>query len=215
MFIENLWRIGLLLIFAMVLGVVGNLGTVVACLSAGIKIEKVALGIGAPIFTLKTRVFPIIIGCVPTGGYVQQDMEQYRKRSLRVRWLIVLSGPIAVLVSAALCLGFGGAAAHFVSAYPQFAKGTLHPLTYGRDLFVMFFVKAQINPVAAYGILAAKVIALNMLPFPVATGGRLLSEAVENRENSKAAKYLSHLATAIALPLFVSWTIAFVSFLRH
>ena len=128
----------------------------------------------------------------------------------------MLSGTGVMFLSASVCLGLAETAAQFISAYPQFVKGTLHPIAYGSELIGLFILKAQTSPVEGYGILAAKLVALNMVPLPGATGGRLLIEVCcRKRGESIVAKALNILGTAIALPVFVCWAFAFVSFLRH
>jgi membrane-associated protease RseP (regulator of RpoE activity) len=215
MFIENLWRIGLLLSFGAVVTLIHNLGTVFACLCSRVRVEKIAIFYGSPLVTFQSRLCPVLVGCIPTGGYISLDMEQFPKRSLFTRWLVVLAGPLAVLLTAVICLGITDATAHFASAFSQIVKGALAPVSHGKELIGLFFSQAQQSAILGYGILAAKCAALNMLPITAMPGGRLLTELTAKRENSVLAKVLNIVGLLCAFPLFLSWTIALVSFFRH
>jgi membrane-associated protease RseP (regulator of RpoE activity) len=215
MFVENLCRILLLAGFVAICTLVYNLGTVGVCIAYGIRLEKVALFYGAPVFSFQTRLCSFVVGYIPTGGSVSFDMNEFAKRSLRTRWIVVLAGPLAVFLSAAICLGVDGAVAHFFYAYHQLFRGTAAPLSYGRELVAAFFSETARSIFVGYGILAAKLAALNMLPVPPMAGGRLLTELTEKRGTGKLAEYITCLFAICFLPVIVCWFVALVSFLRH
>src|ERR1051325_10377928 len=97
-------QIGLILLFATVLVFVWSAATVAACALMHIKIDKIAIFFGKPVFIFQTPLCPLHIGYIPTGAYVSRDMAAFATRSLYVRWLMIAAGPLAVVLSAAACL---------------------------------------------------------------------------------------------------------------
>jgi hypothetical protein len=142
-------------------------------------------------------------------------MEQFPQRSLLTRWLVVLAGPLAILLTALICIRPDGAMSHFVSAFPQLLKGAIAPLSYARELIDQFFSQAQQSVITGYGILAAKYTAFNMVPLAMLPGGRLLLEISPKREQGPIAKEFLVFSILIGLLLFSCWTIALINYFRR
>src|ERR1051325_11031216 len=112
-------QIGLILLFATVLVFVWSAATVAACALMHIKIDKIAIFFGKPVFIFQTPLCPLHIGYIPTGAYVSRDMAAFATRSLYVRWLMIAAGPLAVVLSAAACLGVHETVTQMSSALSQ------------------------------------------------------------------------------------------------
>ena len=100
----------------------------------GIKINSVQIGYGKPLKTIKMKSFDFIFSWIP-GGSVSFDLEQFDKRSLIVRWIVILIGPIAIFFSSAIFLTFQISADEFVKGYSQLFNLIFHPGSYGQQLF--------------------------------------------------------------------------------
>jgi membrane-associated protease RseP (regulator of RpoE activity) len=200
---EILPRIGLLILFGAILVSVSNFGMVVACWLGGVRVKGIAFFFGKPVFTFKTRFGPILIGYIPTGGYVQIDMDEFLKKSRAIRCLVNLAGPVAIFITSLICLGFLHTMASFASTYSQFAGIVFSPFAYGKGLIGGFLAHAQTAPIAGYGTLAAKNVALSLLPLPALAGGRLLIELTEKRDESRLAKLITSVGSLVAVGIFI------------
>lgn len=214
---EILPRIGLLILFGAILVSVSNFGMVVACWLGDVRVKGIALFFGKPVFTIKTRFGPILIGYIPTGGYVQIDMDEFPKKSRAIRCLVNLAGPVAIFITSLICLGFLHTTASFLSTYSQFAGMVLSPLSYGKNLIGGYLAHAQTAPIAGYGILAAKSVALSLLPLPALAGGRLLIELTEKRDESRLGKLITTVGSLLAVGIFIFLVAVIISYFfgRH
>lgn len=153
----------------------------------GIKINSVQIGYGKPLKTIKIKSFDLIFSWIP-GGSVSHDIEQFNSRSLYVRWLIILVGPLSILLSSALILTFPISIIEFVKGYSQLFNLVFHPSTYGQQLInsmVIFFNTHSYFD--SYGVLSAKIATSNMLPIPMMAGGRIIMEALPLSMKAKMA----------------------------
>jgi membrane-associated protease RseP (regulator of RpoE activity) len=210
-----LHQILLLFSLQMALVLVHQAACVIACLTTHICVERIGILFGKPVAVLQTRLCPVAIGWVPYGGYVRFDNEEFARRPLLTRWLVMCSAPLATLISACVFLRYDVAALHFTEAYIQIIQGTLAPFEHGVPLIRAFFAKATQSGLAGYGILAAKSAAFSLLPIPSLPGGRLLTEIPDARENSVLGRVVTIIGLCMAALISVSWSIAFVSYLFH
>ena len=210
--IHNLLPFWLLLFFGTLAAVLFNAGTVIVCLSLGVRFTKIAVFYGKPVLTMNTRFAPVCFGYIPTGGYIQLDMDAFPFQPRLKRAAVALSGPAALLLSALLCLGLNHAAHSLLATYPQVLELLRAPVAIGKEFYNLFSTIATNHPVTAYGILAAKAGMLNLLPLPTLAGGRLLVELCPNRDHNPLAKALNYLGTIFALSVFVWFAILL---LRH
>lgn len=152
----------------------------------GIGIKNLQIGYGKTIYKIKLKSFDISIGWVPTGGSISHEVEQFKARSLFIRWIIILAGPIAVLISSATFLTFPVTINEAIRSFSQFYNLVFHPSSYGQQLFFNFetFVSNN-NFFTTYGVIAAKIAALNLLPIPTCAGGQVLLEALPLPDKTK------------------------------
>jgi membrane-associated protease RseP (regulator of RpoE activity) len=207
----------ILLLFSiqMALVLVHQAACVIACLATHIRVERIGILFGKPVAVLQTRLCPVAIGWVPYGGYVRFDNEDFGRRPLLTRWLVVCSPPLATLISACVFLRYDVAALHFTEAFLQIINGTLAPFEQGVPLIRAFFSKATQSGFAGYGILAAKAAAFSLLPITSQSGGRLLTEIPDGRENSALGKVITIIGLCGAALISFSWSIALVSYFLH
>ena len=200
--VHTLLPFWLLLFFGTIIAVLFNLGTVAACLLLRVKFTKIAVFYGKPVITIDTRFGPVSFGYIPTGGYIQLDMDAFPFEARLKRAAVALSGPGTILLSALLCLGFHHAGHSFATTYSQ-AFDLLHaPMAKGKEFYSLFSIIAQNHPFTGYGVLAAKAGMLNLLPLPTLAGGRLLMELCPKRNDSLLAKALNYLGTLFAFSVF-------------
>ena len=208
-------QIGQLLLFGTVLVSSWTAATVAICALNRIKLLKINIFFGKPVFTFKTPLCPLHIGYIPMGSSVAQDTADFPTHPLLVRWLMILAGPVAVILSAVACLGMHETAAQICSALPQLAQGALHPLTRGTSLLARYFDLVRHSLVAGYGTLAAKAAALYILPLPVMPLGQMLIELLPNRHEHRLVKTLSPILALVLFPLFISWLVALIHHFCH
>ncbi len=208
-------QIGLLLLFATVLVFVWSAATVAACALTHIKIDKIAIFFGKPVFILQTPLCPLHIGYIPAGAYVSRDMVAFATRPLSARWLMIAAGPIAVILSAAASSGIHETINQMFSAFSQLSQGAIHPIALGAPLIARFFASASRAPVAGYGLFAAKGATLYILPLPVMPLGDMLIQLFPKRGNTRLVSALQTIGSMILLPFLVSWLVAFISYFWH
>ena len=208
--IHNLLPFWLLLFFGTIIAVLFNVGTVLACISLGVRFTKIAVFYGKPVLTLNTRFGPVCFGYIPTGGYIQLDMDAFPFQPRLKRTAVALSGPVTLLLSALLCLGLNHAAQSFPATYHQAFELLRAPVAKGKEFYKLFAAIATSHSITGYGILAAKAGMLNLLPLPTLAGGRLLVELCPNRDSNLLAKTLQYLGTIFALSVFVWFVILFI-----
>ncbi len=208
-------QIGQLLFFATVMVSLWTAATVAVSALTHIKLDKITIFFGKPVLTFKTPLCPLCIGYIPTGSSVAQDMADFPTHPLYVRWLMILAGPLAVILSAVACLGTQETVVQMGSALAQLAHGALHPLTLGTPLVARFFDLARHSLVAGYGTFTAKGTMLYILPLPVMPLGQMLIELLPNRHEHRLVKVLSPILALVLFPFFISWAIAVINYFCH
>jgi hypothetical protein len=188
------------------------LGHMIAARLVGLKIEKVNF-FYISIFKFQTPAFPLEIGILPLGGSVKLS-EEFEKNSLPVKWLVTISGPLFVTISAGLVLSFDKAWLAFVTGFGQIIYGAISPITYGAPLIQKFFAQDLATSLfTAYGILASKLVALNLLPLPVMNGGQMLTSLFPDFQESKWGARLNVISLLVMLAIYVSWGVALAVYL--
>jgi membrane-associated protease RseP (regulator of RpoE activity) len=204
-----------LVVLVVVLTIIHSIGSVLACMTLRVPVEKVIIFYGKPLATMKTPLCPIVIGCLPYGGSVAFDVNDFDKRSLFVRWMVVLSGPLAMLLFAAVLLKGSVAISEFGSGFFQIVSGTIEPLQRGTPLAGAFFGRASESLVVGAGLLAAKFAAFNLLPIPPLAGGRLLTELPGVGRKVSMSQWFTLLGAALSFVIMGCWLVALVNHWRQ
>jgi membrane-associated protease RseP (regulator of RpoE activity) len=198
-----------------------QLGTIAAVGAAtGVTLRVLSIGYGRALF--QSGVFRL--GLIPTGGYVSfrdsreetvpvEDLKTALDgRSTLEQLFIILSGCVVLLGTAYIAAGERAIQA-FLTLPAQALAGALSPLGEAQTLLTdcSAFI-ATASTAALFGVVGAKVAALNLLPFPSMNGGAAL--AVVGRKLS-AARWWPPIATRallfVYLAFLASWCIAFVA----
>jgi membrane-associated protease RseP (regulator of RpoE activity) len=183
------------------------LGHMITGRLSGLKIERFNL-FWISVFKFQTPFFPVEIGILPLGGSVKfsDDLETL---ALPLKWLVIISGPLLAILSALLVLPFDRAFPAFISGFGQSIYGAISPVAYGAPLLQTFFTEDLATSVfAAYGILALKLEALNLLPLPSLNGGQLVTAIIPNFDDSRWGGKINSISFLLLLIFFVSWGIA-------
>ena len=198
-----------------------QLGTIAAVGSAiGVTLRVFSLGFGGALF--QSGVFRL--GIIPTGGYVSfrdsreepVPLEEMKSaldgRSTLEQIFIVLSGCVVLLGVGYVAAGERAVQA-FLSLPAQALAGAISPLGEAQALLTdcSAFV-ATASTTALFGVVAAKVAALNLLPLPTTNGGAAL--AMVGRKLS-AERWWPPFATRLLLLVYfaflASWCVAFTA----
>jgi len=177
--LKPVWTLMLIIVMIWIAAAFHQIGTVFALKLSGIKIKKISVFYGKPIFKIKVRGISFEIGYLPTGGSIEIDDEKYAALRSFMRILIHLSGPTLVLVSATLILGSGAAFQEFINGFAQIVRGSLSPIVVGSRIMASFLVVLHTKPMlVSAAILATKFAAINLLPIPYLNGGKILTEII-------------------------------------
>jgi membrane-associated protease RseP (regulator of RpoE activity) len=188
------------------------LGHILAGRLAGLRIEKVNFFL-IRIFTIRTPIFPLEIGILPIGGSVKFS-DEFEQRSIPVKWLVTLGGPLLVILSALIGLSFDRILPALVSGFEQVIRGAISPVDYGAPLIQRFFAEYVATSLfAAYGILAIKLEAMNLLPIPSLNGGQLLTSLFPNFNQSAWGERIAQIGLLINLAMLLCWAVAFAVYL--
>ena len=172
-----------LLLLGMATAVVisGHLTGMVLMRAARVGIEEVRLYMGHPLLTLKTRWFPVTIGWLPIGGWIKMDMAAFDQCHPLVRYFLHWGGNLGLLPVAALCLPWPELLTEFTEAPGQWLRGFLSPFEWCLPLVRSWFERAESDPVTAFGILALKWCALNLIIYGIIALACLLDEKRRER----------------------------------
>jgi len=189
------------------------LGQVIAALLARAKIEEVCLFYGRTLFRVKTPAFSVAIGMIPTGGSVKFD-SSFQGRSLFTNWFISLSGPLFMLVSSAVALKSDVTLSAFLSGFEQIIRGSIAPLAYGEPLIHTFFERyVDTSIIKAYGLLAAKLAAYNLLLFPILNGGQPIAALMPRFHDKRLGITVMLVSTLIVAAILAIWGIALIAYI--
>ena len=159
-----------------------------------VKVEMIGFTIGITTLELTfqgERRFPRMKLKPGPGGYVKfhgdQPEEEHRPGSFSAlhplsRFLIFLSGPLAIFALACVLLGLNRGCTSFWNGVLQCFDAAIHPPTRGRDLLAAFGGLIDAGQLRiALGVLAAKMAAFNSLPNPVSNVGQALFTIIQWR----------------------------------
>jgi membrane-associated protease RseP (regulator of RpoE activity) len=179
------------------------------------KPEKVEIFYGPLLWKLKPAHLTIEIHLIPLGGSVSFAKLNVLHPLKRV--FVAGAGCLALLVVASLTFGFVGALTKVSNGFHQILGGAFAPRSLGPQLFAMLYDFPKDNSLmACIGMIASKMAAANLLPFPPMNGGSIVLTMAEwvHPIPLKIRERLFQIGTVGSLILVGSWFIAFVCWLR-
>lgn len=204
-----------------------HLGAMAAVGSAfGVTLREISFGFGDKVLfrrgLLKVRA-------VPFGGFVkfrdtrEEGVEEapaaiadaYNHQPKLVQALIPLAGSLALVLLAVSVQPDAGLDA-VVAGFGQIFAGALAPLSTAQEyLQRTYTVAVEQGFIALLGLLAAKIAAFNLLPFPSMNGGQAIL-ALLRADRTTTPRWQERLLPISMLPLlalFAMWLYAFGAFL--
>lgn len=195
-------------------------GYVVAGWLAGASIESIEMFYGRKIAAAQVKNISLSIGWLPIGGSVRfrhsADPERapqegnFTRLPLAWRLTIHASGVLALFLLACVCIGVEEAATSIFHGLYQVVAGAIAPLSLGQALVRRAIEMPQRDCLAvAFGVLATKLAAGNLIPLGPSNGWHLLTQIVPERyRESKAFLGMIYLGLFCWLGLAVGWGIA-------
>jgi hypothetical protein len=138
-------------------------------------------------------------------------METYAKAPVAVRVGSGLIPVAATMMIAIVLLGPTNAIHSVGSGFAQIINGALHPSDVGAHLLFKL-AGMNANPLLVGGIVAAKAVALSLLPVPVVPGGKWLVDIWDPKSETKAVELISTAAALALIGIHISWLIACLLF---
>jgi membrane-associated protease RseP (regulator of RpoE activity) len=194
----------------------------------GARVQIVSLFFGPKLLSAKIMGVDFRISLWPLGGYVKfyEDKAESSTSSNRSfqdlhplkRILIAASGPLGLLLCAANLIGLSHVSSSFVNGFAQFFTGAVMPLSQGQ------FLLRRLSQIATGGsvqlllaLMAVKLAAFNLLPFPTLNGGYILLEMVRAlvKIPEKISERLSILGFLMTAAIMCGWLIATIYYSTH
>ncbi len=177
----------------------------------GLQIMEIGHGFG-PTWG---RIGVLRLGVLPLGGYVRFITPPEDALGTAAQLLLALAGTLTLVVVAIALLGLPAFAA-VADGFWQWLRGATSP--FGAAQSLLRHARDQTldgTLVATFGLVAAKVAAVNLLPWPVTNGWAAL--AVVGRRVGLARHWpdaLTKLLASAGLFAFVSWLVALGVFVK-
>jgi hypothetical protein len=187
--------------------VVHLLGHTISGLLLGLRVNSFNLFYGRPLGTIHFRTFPIHLGWIPTGGTVDFG-ESLNIATFPVKVIVILSGPLALLITSAACIRYDRAGIALLSGFIQLFQGALSPLSTGHALIENYFHQHGASVQDAYGVLAAKLSAFNLLPIFPLNGGQIIIRSITSRTDSGWIIWVGSVGVILTFAIALSWLIA-------
>lgn len=207
-FFNEFIQVFLLFIAATIIYLIGN---ALFCLVYRLRIKEVTLFYGKKLISFRLGTFVVAIGSIPTGGYVQMEPEDFEQHPLINRIVVLLSGPLAVLLSSIAFLSIHLVGIEFIKGFQQIVKGALSPKEDGVYLIQQYFIYSGGSIGVAYAYLATKIAAFNLLPIPSLAGGRIVTEMLPWFRDRKRLIRINALGMLFLLALTFGWILAFIN----
>ncbi len=189
------------------------LGHALGGLLFGLQVKSLNLFYGKPLVTIHFRTFPIRVGCLPTGGAVDFG-DSIAHSSFHVKAFVTLSGPVALLLTSAACIRYDHAAKELISGFVQVIQGALSPMASGRSLVAQYYEQHGSSIAAAFGVLAAKLSAFNLLPIFPLNGGQIIVYAIPGSADSNWIMWAGTLGILAIFAMSLSWLVAVGAYLN-
>jgi len=171
----------------------------------GLRVSEIGFGFG-PQWLKRGR---LRLGVLPLGGYVRFATLPQDALSVPAQLLLVSTGVAALLLASLALLG-GPAIGAFVGGLQQWLAGAASPLGAAQPMVAAMRRQALEGPfLVTLALTAAKLAALNVVPWPSSNGGQAL--AILGRRLGLARRWpdsWSNVLQSVNLAVFVSWLIA-------
>jgi membrane-associated protease RseP (regulator of RpoE activity) len=221
------YRLELLLLAALIL-VYGALDVlamaVVGAYCWGVAVTRVSVLHGPPRWRFRIGRLPIQVGMRLTGSSVTFRRHDgnapatvagrsYDRIKPWKQLVIVLSGPLLLLILAAVMVGPSRVSHTVRQFYPTFVAGLLSPRAVGAQALTSWFQMPRRGDFRlALGVVAAAQAMVSLLPLPSMAGGRALialGETLTGRTvPEKVAAPLHLVSLLIVIAVFVPWAVA-------
>ncbi|PYS87767.1 MAG: hypothetical protein DMF64_22315 [Acidobacteria bacterium] len=182
----------------------------------GAPLEEINLFFGPRIKKVRLGNAYLDLHALPLGGHVKFSDDFQAVHPIK-RIFIASFGCFALLVLAMLVLGTSDGLHKFFTGFYQIIGGALAPRSRGSKLLLAFyeFVKAN-GFVACVGLVASKMAAGNLLPFPVLNGGDIILILLNwiKPMSLKLRERLQQFGFVILLVIMLCWFGALYFFLR-
>lgn len=219
----------LLICFAMILAIlVHTLWMAIVGWVLGAKVEVVSLFSGPRLLGANIAGVDFRISSLPIGGYVkfygdttEDDVivagNAFKDLHPMKRIFIAASGPLALLLLAAILIGPSQIARPFVSGFAQYFTGAVMPFEQGQHLLHRLSDVAKTSFPLLLALMAVKMAAFNLLPFPVLNGGYVILEIVRLVVTipEKAVERLNQVGFLIVIAITCGWIVAVIYHLVH
>jgi membrane-associated protease RseP (regulator of RpoE activity) len=179
------------------------------------SIEEVKLFNGPTLLRFQWKGTAYRLGCLPIGNSTKFGSE-YDSSPIGRKLPVILSGCTALFLLSIVCVSLDPAWKALVSGFEQIVMGALHPREQGQEYIrgVLEFLESQ-PFVTILGYTAAKVCAMNLLPYPPLSGGYALV-AILDWGFPRTKKYhfgvMATVGLILTLALGIGWIIAIASF---
>ena len=185
-------------------------------------IEEVGFGFGNQLFRVPLKRFALTVNMLPLGGYVRfidQDSVGYHSNQYSglnllenlgfySKTVIILSGCIVLM---ALACVLNGTKVIFYGFYiwEQYFSGALSPFSRAQDLIneAINYMKVATS-LELFGLLCAKLSAINLLPIGFMNGGQVILELSKTFKVRDLTEKFMMLTFFIMLASYISWIIA-------
>ncbi len=154
------------------------LGNIIACFLTDIKIESIQIFYGKTLYKLQTNSLKIEIGYLPFGGSIKfTEQEYFSKLHIIKKILVILSGPILVILIAAVFINLQNSIIECVKGFEQIIPSCFSPIKLGTKLVGKFnLLIKENNFFYIFALLSTKISSFNLLPIPPLNGGQIIIE---------------------------------------
>ena len=205
----------IIIITLAVTAVVPLVGFIAASLLFGVQFEEINIFFGPRVKTINVGNVVLNIGAIPWGGNVKFCDEIQSLHSVK-RLFMLISGPSLLVMMAMVAFGVPEGFQKVLNGFYQLFYGAFSPRTYGSQYLLSLCEFVRVNTLSAsLGLIASKVAAFNLLPFPTLTGGMIVMTILNRIRpmSMLATERIQIFGLLILLILLVGWMLALYFFL--
>lgn len=183
------------------------LGSIVACFLMEIKIDTIQIFYGKAIYKYQNNSIKIVLGYLPFGGSISfVDQEYFSKMNVIKKIFVDLSGPMAILLSAAIIITISNSMVECVKGFEQIITGSFAPIELGTKRIKEFnnlIIRKDL--LYYYAILCTKIAAFHLLPIPPLNGGRIILDLFPYLRSEKRKIIAFNFGFLITMCLIIIW----------